>query len=140
MSVDPAVEMTLAPYSYAKDDPLSTSDPSGLDATTEEERGFERSFNKQLEKWERKFGNNYSHARELWHEVLIYGFDKELVEIGGRGEESEAFRTHLKALEQQNARLSRAAFDQVGKLQGLETGLSWLKALSLIYSAAKEVL
>jgi hypothetical protein len=85
-------------------------------------------------------GHHYSHARELWHEVLIYGFYKELVEIGERGEESEAFRTHLKSLEHQYARLSRAAFDEIGKLKELENGLSWLKAVSLIYSVAKEAL
>jgi hypothetical protein len=97
-------------------------------------------YNKELEKWERKLGHAYSNARELWHEVLIYSFYKELVVIESRTEESEAFRTHLKTLEQLNARLSRAAFDEIGKLKGLETGLSWLKALSLIYSVAKEAL
>jgi RHS repeat-associated protein len=140
MSVDPAVATTLSPYTYAKDNPLNNSDPSGLSTITEEESAFAHKFSKELARSQQKLGHNYSHARELWHEILIYGFYKELVEIGERGEETEAFRIHLKSLEQQYARISRAVFSEIGKLEELETGLSWTKAVSLIYSVAKEVL
>ena len=76
LSVNPAVEITLAPYSYAGDSPLTEGDPSGRYETNAQESEFAHAF---LRRWARLEKQQFAYLptslSEDLQELKVYEFD-----------------------------------------------------------------
>jgi len=137
LSVDPKAEVTRAIYSYAQDDPLADSDPTGEYETNATEIEFARAFEKEIGHWEAKVAPRESeHECIITQEVLLYGFDLGLQELsvdtGLRGP-----RERIAA--EQKSILEKLIFTQLAKLDELDNISSAKAAVKAIFKVSKEI-
>jgi RHS repeat-associated protein len=133
ISIDPEIEQTLSAYVYAGDDPANRTDPLGEFETNVAEREFAHQYDRELARTERKLGHRQSGARELYHELLEFGYHKGLLELSS---DEELIRTRTKTLEQLQVRLYHKIYSDLSPLEKLEFQDSPAGALKTLFEVA----
>jgi hypothetical protein len=81
LNVDPAVALTLTPYSYAHDNPISGSDNTGEYETNPAESSFAHGYSHQLALTNHRLGKLSGRGVELFEEVADYKFYTKLSQL-----------------------------------------------------------
>jgi RHS repeat-associated protein len=140
LSVDPVVQQTRTPYTYAHDNPLSDGDPTGDDSPTPEEIAFSNWYQKvegatiaELEK---------KHATGLvaeYREVASYYYFALKAEIACNDNNYEYCGEDKQAYEKQYVRLAAQIAGDFAPLVKAEDTKGWTGAVRYLAELAKKL-
>ncbi|HEV7528060.1 MAG TPA: RHS repeat-associated core domain-containing protein [Solirubrobacteraceae bacterium] len=134
LTVDPAVESTLEPYTYARDDPANRGDPTGKDSPAPEEIAFTNNYTQVRRATGRRLNGG---TREDFEAAANYYYFAVITEIAMNNHNLSYATYDLARTQELYAQLSERVLSKFAPLIKAETTTGWTGVIKSFIALVK---